>query len=258
MPVHFSGQSCDMKPIMEIAEKHNLKIIEDSAETAGGEYYKRKTGSFGIAACFSFYPIKNMTTGEGGMLTTNDDSLARDVSILKAHGIAKDTLAREKERKPWLRNAIKPGHNFRMCDVLAAIGLIQLKKLDEMNDMRRKNASYLNKNIMSELIEKPVERSNCKHVYQMYTIKISGIDRDSFVSELNKKGIKASVHFDPPVHLQDFYLNMGYKGDFPTTEKLAKNIVTLPMFPHMNKEQLGEIVNSIEEVIKSCSKKSNS
>jgi len=249
MPVHFAGQSCRMDEIMEIAEKNNLMVIEDSAEAIGATFKGKKTGSFGIG-CFSFYPTKNITTGEGGMVTTNDEELANIISTLRAHGISSSTFEREKKQKPWLRAAVLAGYNFRLCDVLAAIGVVQLKKIDEMNEKRRKHAEYLSKNLKSDKIDLPVEDKDCKHVYQMYTIKVKGINRTTFVRKLNDKGIQASVHFDPPVHLQPYYLNMDCKGKLPVTEKVSDSIVTLPMYPSMTKEELDYIITSVEEAIK--------
>jgi len=245
MPVHFAGQSCDMKEIMEIAEKHNLVVIEDSAECIGGTFDNKKAGSFGIG-CFSFYPTKNITTGEGGMLTTNDGKLAEKIAALKAHGVLTSTFERERERRPWLRAATYAGYNFRLCDVLSAIGIVQLKKLDKMNELRRKHAAYLNNELKGvEEIELPYESEKCKHVYQMYTIKLKN-NRDEFVMKLRENRIGASVHFDPPVHTQPFY-----KGSYnlPVTEKVSEIILTLPMYPGLKKEQLKYIVDTIKGVI---------
>ncbi|MDI6902776.1 MAG: DegT/DnrJ/EryC1/StrS family aminotransferase [Methanocellales archaeon] len=248
MPVHYAGQSCEMDDIMDIAEKHHLVVIEDSAEAIGAEYGGKKTGSFGIG-CFSFWATKNMTTGEGGMLTTDDDGLAEQVRTLRGHGISSTTWQRYKERRPWIREAILPGYNYRMSNILAAIGIVQLKKLDEMNEQRRKHAEYLNKRLDFEAIEIPVESKKCKHVYQMYTIKVK-VDRAKFVLGLREKGIGASVHFDPPVHLNPYYMNLGYrKGDLPVTEKVSSSIVTLPMYPQLRREELDTIISSVEDVL---------
>ncbi len=251
MPVHYAGQSCDMDKIMRIAEKYNLKVIEDSAECIGGTYNGKKTGSFGIG-CFSFFPTKNITTGEGGMITTDDEELAEKIKALSAHGILSSTFEREKKEKPWLRAASHAGYNYRMCDILSAIGLVQMNKLENMNNLRRKHAEYLNCNLKGiKGVILPVENEKCKHVYQMYTIKVEGINRDKLIMELKKRGIEASVHFDPPVHLQPYYLDLGYKeGDFPVTEKVAKSIITLPMYPGLKKEQLDYIIKSIRDIIK--------
>jgi len=250
MPVHFAGQSCQMDRIVAMAGKHALALIEDSAETIGGEYKGRKTGSFDTG-CFSFFPTKNMTTGEGGMLTTNDDRLADKVKTLAGHGIRKGTFKRMNESKPWIREASMVGYNFRMSNLLAAIGVEQLRKLGSMNASRRRHAAYLNKKLMFEGIDMPAESEYAKHVYQMYTIKLTGIDRTMFIKLLRQRGVGASVHFDPPVHLQDYYKKrFGYKrGDFPVTEEVAKSIVTLPMYPGLTKKNLDYMINVIEEVL---------
>ncbi|MBW2974413.1 DegT/DnrJ/EryC1/StrS family aminotransferase [Candidatus Woesearchaeota archaeon] len=247
MPVHFAGHPCRMDEIMEIAEEHDLKVIEDSAETLGGTFEGRKTGSIGDVGCFSFYPTKNITTGEGGMVTLNDEGLAAKIAALRAHGVLSSTFEREKLQEPWLRAASYAGYNFRLCDVLAAIGLVQMSKLEEMNDLRRKHSVYLNKNLNHDRIDLPVELEKCRHVYQMYTIKVKDIDRTKFILQLREKGIGASVHFDPPVHLQPYY--KGFNCKLPVTEKVSKSIVTLPMFPGLTKEELDYILNCIDNVL---------
>ena len=250
MIVHFGGQSCQMDPIMEMAKKHKLFIIEDSAETLGGEYKERKTGSF-ATGCFSFFPTKNITTGEGGMLTTNDNNLAGRVKALIGHGISTTTAEREKAGIPWFRSADMPGFNFRMSNILGALGVEQMCKLEEMNKKRRKHASVLNELLSRvEEIDLPIEKENCKHVYQMYTVKVKGINRNKFVLKLREKGIGASVHFDPPVHLQNYYKKRtGMNDSLPVTEKVANTIVTLPMFPQISLLELKKISNAVQESI---------
>lgn len=252
MPVHFAGQSCQMDKIMALAKKYKLWLIEDSAEAIGAKYQNKKTGSFGIG-CFSFFPTKNMTTGEGGMITTNDKSLVQKIKTLIGHGIAKNTNQRIKEQKPWYRAATMAGYNFRMSNILAAIGVEQMKKLDKMNSLRRKHAAYLNQNLKDlEQIELPKETSEAKHVYQMYTIKLKKGSRDTLVKKLKEKGIEASVHFDPPVHLQPYYQKKynHKRGDFPITEKLSSSIITLPMFPQMTKKDLDFIIFNIKNLLR--------
>lgn len=242
MVVHYGGQSCDMDPILDIARKHKLIVIEDSAETIGGEYKGKKTGSF-ATACFSFFPTKNITTGEGGMLTTNDDILAEKVRALKGHGIL--TTAS-------LRSADYAGYNFRMSNILAAIGVEQLKRIEELNARRREHAAYLTEKLSKiPEIQTPVERKFNKHVYQMYTIKVGEeINRDEVVKGLRKAGIGASVHFDPPVHLQPFYKKAGHTGkELPVTEKVAKTIITLPMYPQLKIKELDYIINQVQKII---------
>ncbi|MFH1978384.1 MAG: DegT/DnrJ/EryC1/StrS family aminotransferase [Candidatus Aenigmatarchaeota archaeon] len=246
MPVHFAGHPCDMKHITEIAEKNNLVVIEDSAECIGGEFNGKRTGSSGIG-CFSFYPTKNITTGEGGMITTNDDDFAQKLKTLKAHGISSTAYEREREERPWLRAAVEAGYNFRMCDINAVIGIEQMKKIDEFNKKRIESSNYLTSKLDENKLEVPTIREGCKHVFQMYTIKLNpSINRSHFVKHLREEGIQASVHFDPPVHLQPYYANRGWKkGDFPVTEDVAEHIVTLPMFPSIKREDLDRIAQVI-------------
>jgi len=247
MVVHFAGQSCQMDEIMKIAKKYKLYVIEDSAEAIGATFKNKKTGSFTIG-CFSFFPTKNLTTGEGGMITTNDEKLLQKIKTLMGHGIAKNTSERIKAEKPWYRAAITAGYNFRMSNILAAIGVEQMKKLNKMNDLRREHAKYLNKKLKNVPgIEIPVEAKDCKHVYQMYTIKVDPKKRDAMVKKLKESEIEASVHFDPPVHLQPFYMkNYGCKkGDLPVTKKLSESIITLPMYPGMSNKELDCIVSNL-------------
>lgn len=251
MPVHYAGQSADMTRIMEIAKEHKLHVIEDSAETIGGTHHNQFTGTFGVG-CFSFYPTKNLTTGEGGMFTTNDESLAQHVKSLLAHGIDKSTYEREDKEKSWFRSASQVGYNFRMSNILAAIGVEQLKKLPEMNRLRRDLAARLT-TALSDIkqITTPVELPENKHVYQMYIIRVdSKVDRDDFVRRLNKKGIGASIHFYPPVHQMKPYQGSSIrKDDLSITEKVIQEIVTLPIYPQMSPDDLSYMVDSISETI---------
>jgi perosamine synthetase len=248
MPVHFAGQSCRMDEIMEIAEKHDLVVIEDSAEAIGAEYKGKKTGTFGIG-CFSFWATKNMTTGEGGMLATNDDGLAERATELRGHGNPTTTLERDGMKMSWKRDCVVPGYNFRMSNIMAAIGLVQLKKLDNMNALRMEHANYYDKHLDFDAIEKPVALKECKHVYQMYTMKVKNVDRDEFVFRLREKGVGASVHFDPPAHLCTYYQNDYRDERLPVTEGVAKSIVTLPLYPLITKEELDEVISAVKDTL---------
>jgi perosamine synthetase len=251
MPVHYAGQACNMDRIMDIAARHGLAIIEDSAETVGGTYKGKKAGSF-ETGCFSFFPTKNVTTGEGGMLTTNDEILAQKARAIAAHGISSSTFARQKKERPWLRAATFAGYNFRMSNILAALGVEQMKKLEGMNAARRSHAAYLNERL-SDLdgIITPHEDQDCRHVYQMYTVRTNGISRDRFLMRLRDQGIEASVHFDPPVHLQPYYeeLTASTPLHLPRTEELSATIVTLPMYPHITKAELDQVSKTIKRTV---------
>ena len=242
MPVHFGGRSCDMSPIIGLAAKHRLMVLEDSAEAIGAEYEGKMTGSFGTG-CFSFFPTKNLTCGEGGMLTTNDAELAEKVRTLRGHGIASTTHDRHGATNPWRREAVMPGYNFRMPDVLAAIGRVQLDKLPTMNAARIRHAAWLDDRLGKlEGVKIPASPANGNHVYQMYTMVLDAAlyDRDNVVDHMRRHGVGASVHFDPPVHEQQYYRENFPHSDLPVTESVARSILTLPMFPDMTEEMLGK------------------
>jgi perosamine synthetase len=248
MVVHYAGQSCDMGKIEKFVRKHGLILIEDSAETIGGTFMDRKTGSWGIG-CFSFFPTKNITTGEGGMLTTNDDALAQKIRALIGHGIDKSTLQRQKETKSWHRVARYAGYNFRLSNILAAIGVEQIKKLGRMNDARRELSFHLIDRLKDvEELDLPSENHDAYHVFQMFTVKIKNGKRDEVVVRLKKMGIEASVHFAPPLHYHPAYQN--YKNiTLPVTEQVADRIFTLPMFPQMTLEETNRIANAVKSCI---------
>ena len=249
MVVHYAGQPANMDRIMKIAADHHLAVIEDSAETLGGEWDGRKAGSFATGV-FSFFPTKNVTCGEGGMLTTDDDALASRVRTLMGHGIAKTTAERERSERPWYRSAEVPGYNFRLSNVLGAIGVEQMRKIELMNGQRRRHAAFLNEMLgqYDELIL-PTVRPEAKHVYQMYTVRVRNGWRDAFLLALREKGIAASVHFDPPVHLHEYYRREFPGVKLPVTERLSASIVTLPMFPGLRRDELEEVVDTIDDVL---------
>ncbi len=248
MPVHYAGQAADMERLSAIASKHGLKLIEDSAEAIGATQGGKQTGSWGIG-CWSFYPTKNLATGEGGMLTTTDAALADKARAIAGHGVASSTWAREKKEKPWLRAATFAGFNFRMSNILAAIGVVQMKKLNRMNDARRVHAARYTELLDRNLFDLPVEMPGRKHVYQMYTIKLKSIDRTKFLADLRAQGIGATVHFDPPVHTQPFYAELYNSAnlDLPVTAKIAATIATLPMYPTMTGEDVEFVAKAANE-----------
>lgn len=252
MVVHYAGQVCDMDAILAIAERHGLAVIEDSAETIGGDRYGRKGGTFGTTGCYSFYATKNMTTGEGGMLVTDDTALAQRITTLASHGIPTSTLERESSSKPWLRAATLPGYNMRMTNFQAALGIGQLHRLDEMNNKRRRIAAWYDKELAKyDKLDLPIELEGNKHVYQMYTVKLTKGNRDEFLIAMRERGVQASAHFDPPVHRQPYYEDLLRKNNshLPITEQVARTIITLPLFPTMTEPQREQVVARIGDVI---------
>jgi len=250
MPVHYAGQSCNMAKIKAIAKKYGLIIIEDSAEAAGAMFRGKKTGSFGIG-CFSFFSTKNITCGEGGMITTDNRCLKNKILAYSSHGIDKTAFVRSKPN--WFREAKYVGFNYRMSNILAAIAMVQLYKIEAMNNQRRSLARYLSKNLNEiEEISLPFEDPRCYHVYQMYTIKLDKkINRDLFVDNFRKKGIEASVHFYPPLHKQKIYKRYLYPEDnLPITERVSSSIVTLPLYPDLQKKDLDCVVLEIKKSLR--------
>ena len=241
MVVHFGGLPCDMDKILKICKKYDLKLIEDSAETLGGTYKKKYTGSFGMG-CFSFFPTKNITTTEGGMLTVQTKQQYEKAKKIAAHGI------QSKKIFFWNREAALPGHNFRMPNHLASLGCSQLSKLDKFNLKRRKIAkkydSGLSKISKSLIIQKIPK--NFTHSYQMYTFRINKKYRNDLLLFMRKYDIEASAHFDPPLHQQK-YLKKFVKGKLRNTDILAKEIVTLPMFPDMKDREVTFVINTIKK-----------
>ncbi len=226
--VHYAGLMCEMDPIVKLLKKEKIELIEDSAECLGGTYKKKQAGSFGTG-CFSFFPTKNITTTEGGMLTTNSKSKYEKIKRIIAHGINKNL-----KRKPWYRISDLPGHNFRLPNHLAALGSNQLKKLEKFNFKRRliaKNYDHFFKNY-PDIFEIQKVDKDFTHSYQMYSIITKEKYRDELVYFLKKNNIEASVHFDPPLHKQGYLKK--YTLYLKNTEKLSKTIVTLPIYPGLD------------------------
>jgi perosamine synthetase len=245
MVIHYAGQCCAMDEIKNLCAKHNLLLIEDSAQTIGGKYRGNYSGSWG-SACWSFFPTKNITTGEGGMLTTNDIQLSDKVRCLVGHGIKATNKERRGLEQPWKREAMLPGFNFRMSNILAAIGIEQMKKLDLLNQQRRALSQQMIEELRDcELIQLPTEESETFHVYQMFTIKVDKKQRDSCVNYLRSYGISASVHFDPPVHLQSCYKEYA-TNPLLVTENLAKELVTIPNYPSMTSSDATYISDTLK------------
>lgn len=244
IPVHIYGHPCDMDPIMEIAEKYNLWVIEDAAEAHGAEYKGKKVGSFGHVSCFSFYANKIITTGEGGMVVTNDEKIAERARRLKDQ-------AYSPERR-FLHTDI--GFNYRMTNIQAAIGLAQLEHIDEFVEMRRRNA-YLYNSRLKDVpgITLPPEKEWAKNVYWMYSILIEenefGMSRDELMEKLKERGIETRTFFIP-MHEQPAFLNLGlFKGErYPVAESLGKQGLYLPSSTGLKKEEIEYICDVVRGI----------
>ena len=236
IPVFLYGQPADMDPILKIAKKHNLKVIEDAAQAHGAEYKGKKAGSIGDVACFSFYPAKNLGAyGDAGMVVTNDGEISEKIKLLRNHGRITKKYEHEIE-----------GYSSRLDNLQAAILRVKLRYLNRWNDNRRKNVEAYNR-LLSEIGEiiLPYEADYAKHVYHLYVIRTEG--RDGLREVLKSNGIATGIHYPIPLHLQPAYDYLGYKrGDFPITEKTSQEILSLPMFAELTDEQIKEIVEWIK------------
>jgi perosamine synthetase len=246
MVVHYGGQMADMEPIAKTCERHGLALIEDSAETIGASYRGRPQGAFGDG-CFSFFPTKNITTGEGGLLTTHDAELNRKARALMAHGIESTTLEREKAERPWLRAATYAGYNFRMSHLLATLGVEQMKRLEEFNAGRRRVAArYLEELAGTPGLELPAIADGRTHVWQMFTVLVHERSRTELLKRLRSVGVGASVHFDPPVHRQPRYRDAKVgPGGLARTDFVAERIVTLPMDPGLTDADVDHVIAAL-------------
>jgi dTDP-4-amino-4,6-dideoxygalactose transaminase len=235
VPVQLYGQSADMDRINEIAEKHGLIVIEDAAQAHGATCNGQKVGSMGDMSCFSFYPTKNMTTSEGGIITTDDEDLANNARMFRAHGAT----------VRYHHDAI--GYNFRMTDISAAIGLAQMEKIDAFNDKRIANADYLNDGLADvDGIITPYCAENSKHVYHQYTIRVEKGDRDDWVDIINDCGVGTGIHYPIPLYNQPIYKTLGFDGDCPNAELAADNVISLPVHPSLTKEDLDLVIEAVK------------
>jgi len=249
LPVHYGGNPCNMDEITKIAEENNLAVIEDAAHALGSEYDGRKIGSFRNLTCFSFYATKNLTTGEGGMITTNNEKTAGRLKILRMHGIDKNVFER---RGSWNYKVVEAGYKLNTTDINSAIGLAQLKKLDSLNEKRRQIVGLYNEKLANiNGIRLSKNGNDSESSWHLYPILLEGFDRNSFIEEMKKRGIELSVHFIP-LHLHPFYQKeFGYKkGNFPIVEKIYKKIVSLPLYPSLDDGEVNFVCDSIKDILK--------
>jgi dTDP-4-amino-4,6-dideoxygalactose transaminase len=242
IPVHLYGQPADLDPILALARKHKLKVIEDCAQALGAEYKGRKVGSLGEAGCLSFFPAKNLGAyGDAGMVVTNGPAIAETVDMLRKHG-SKVTYSHT-----------LPGFNSRLDALQAAILGVKLKHLDAWNDMRRRNASLYSK-LLTRIdgVEPPQSIDGTKPSCNYYTVRLrdARINRDNLRRHLESKGIQTAVYYPLSLHLQEVYRHLGHKaGDFPESEKAQEEVLSLPMYPELTELQIEEIAGHIREFV---------
>ena len=234
MPIHLFGNPVDMPRIKEIAARHGLLVIEDAAQAHGAEVAGRRAGSWGTG-CFSFYPTKNITTGEGGLITTDDDCVADRARLARSHGM----------RIRYYHESL--GYNFRMTNIHAAIGKAQLPKLEGFNERRIANAAYLSAHLPTDKVEVPQVTPGTRHVFHQYTVRVlPPLDRDEARKKLAEMGIGTEVYYPVPVHRQQVYIELGY-GDqsFPESERAAREVLSLPIHPGLTQQDLDAIVEAV-------------
>ncbi len=235
IPVHLYGQMANMTEIMAVADKQGVPVIEDACQAHGARYKGSRSGSIGKAGCFSFYPTKGLGAwGDGGIVVTNDDKVNHMVNMLRDYG-----------RTDRYSHKIK-GYNSRLDTLQAVVLSAKLKHLDEWNAMRQKVAQVYAEELKGTGIVTPKQASDRDHVYQTYAIRVK--NRDKVTESLKAKGVTSLIHYPIPIHLQEAYADHGYKaGDFPISEKITGEILSLPMFPHMTPDQVKEVVKALKE-----------
>ncbi|UCC58373.1 MAG: DegT/DnrJ/EryC1/StrS family aminotransferase [Candidatus Bathyarchaeum sp.] len=241
IPIHMFGQPAEMDALREIAEDKEIAVIEDAAQAHGAEHKGQKAGSLGDMACFSFYATKNMTTGEGGMITTNDQKLARKARLLINHG----------QSQKYHHESL--GYNYRMTELSAALGLIQLKKLDEFNAKRRENAKLLTEGICNfSGLTPPYVEKDVKHVFHQYVVRVEDAyprDRNELATHLTEKGVGIAIHYPVPIYKQPLYQELGYGRTLcPLTEDLCMRVLSLPVHPLVDVKAIKYVLDVLKDI----------
>jgi len=234
MPVHLYGYVCDIDALQAIADRYNLVILEDACQAVGATYRGRAAGSFGTGA-FSLYATKNVMSGEGGMITTNNDAVAEQCRLIRNHGM----------KRRYYHEMV--GYNFRMSDLHAAIGLAQVDRLDKFTEARRSNAQYLNANLKTVIT--PKVKVDYGHVWHQYTIRLDGTrDRDAAVKQLADAGVGTGIFYPVPAHQQGYMRELAGEYHLPVAEKLAKEVISLPVHPQLSQDDLETIVTEVNKL----------
>ena len=253
--VDFTGHSVDIDKIMKIAKKYNLLVIEDGAHSLGSEYKGRKVGSKADMTTFSFHPVKPITTGEGGMVVTNNEKLYKKLSLFKTHGITRDkSLLENKCDDAFYYEQLELGFNYRIPDINCALGISQLKKLDKFVERRREIVSIYNKAFKEfDFLETPIEKDYSNSGWHIYVIKLNldkiNKTRNQIFKELRAENIGVNVHYIP-VYYHPYYKNLGYnKGLCEVTEEYYERIITLPLYPKMTEKDINDVIAGVIKVI---------
>lgn len=258
IPVHFGGLACDMDEILALATQYGLAIIEDAAHALGAKYRGAMVGSLDTLTCFSFYPNKNLTTGEGGMVTTNDASMAEKIAIYRLHGLSKDAWQRFQVKKLLLSEVLYPGYKYNMTDLQASLGIHQLMKQERFYQIRKRYAQMYDDDLSVlpevSLQPRPKEEAN-RHGLHLYLLILDlerlSADRDRIVSALRAENIGVAIHYKA-LHLHPFYRKAyGYgEGMFPNAERISERVLSLPLTPSMSEEDVEDVIKGVRKVLK--------
>ncbi|WP_052347441.1 DegT/DnrJ/EryC1/StrS family aminotransferase [Candidatus Nitrosotenuis chungbukensis] len=255
LPVHFAGKVCDIVTISRIARENNVAVIEDCAHAIGAQYDGKHVGNFGSTGCFSFYPTKNITTIEGGMIITNSKKIAEYVMSARNHGLTKTLVQRYASGKPWDYDMIESGYNYRLDEIRSALGLSQIKRIKKLNALRKKVFEYYNKRLkhVSGLITPHSSASN-DHAYHLYIMRVErngNISRDKLFSQLLQYGIKTTVHYKPLHEFTAFNKFKSSKDEMKNSKQLYEEIISLPFYPNMPKKQQDFVIDCIIKIMNS-------
>jgi len=250
IPVHYTGQSCDMDAIMEIAGKHDLIVIEDAAHALGASYKGKMIGSISDMTCFSFHPVKPITTGEGGMVVTDDEELYQRLLLFRSHGITRDEGLMTKSQGAWYYQQLELGYNYRITDISCALGISQMDKLDSFLEKRRKIANYYNEAFGKVGgIKIPKQLSNCNSGWHLYMIQVMDKERKEVFDQLRGAGIGVNVHYIP-VYRHPYYRNHGYFDCCcPNAESFYERAVSLPIFPTLTEKEQDYVIKWLVEIV---------
>jgi len=256
IPVHFAGQSCEMERIYDLSKKYNFKIIEDACHALGGSYKKEKIGSCGFSdmAVFSFHPVKALTTGEGGMILTNNEELYEKLLYLRTHGITRESKFMEGDPDgPWYYQQIDLGMNYRITDIQASLGISQLKRIDDFVSKRYELAQQYNKSLSSLSLILPYLHPDNYSAFHLYVVRLKldkiNKTRKEVFGFLREKEIGVNVHYIP-VHIQPYYKKQGFEyGQYPEAENYYEEAISLPLYPSMNKDDQNYVIQFLKEIL---------
>ena len=249
IPVHIYGQVCNIDEIMDIAKDNNLKVIEDCAHAVGTFHKSRHVGNLGSTGCFSFYPTKNITTAEGGMVITNSEKIAKKVRQLRSHGMTKSLQNRYSSKYPWIFDILEPGYNYRLDEIRAALGITQLKRIKKINQLRKNASLYYFKNLQNiPGIILPDMVNDKTHSYHLYTIRVTKpykLSRNQLFKKLKDNGIRTTVYW-MPIHKYTAYQKFVKKSNVINTSKIYEEILSLPLFPNISKTHQDNVIKVIK------------